>query len=216
MPVVEAPGLVERWLRLAAVRVIAERVALSDLDAAIGDGDHGYNLARGMVAVLACLDADEWAGAPPGVVLAGAGRTILGTVGGASGALYGRALQAAAAVAPDILAGLEAAAVAIAGLGRSTSGQKTMLDALLPALAALREAAIAGRSRESALGEAALAAERGALATVPLIAQRGRASYLGERSRGHMDPGAASCALLLRALADAASTPHLRPPESDR
>jgi phosphoenolpyruvate---glycerone phosphotransferase subunit DhaL len=219
--------LVVAWLQLAAVRVQAARVALSDLDAAIGDGDHGYNLARGFAAIAADLAADGYAGLATAAALRRAGATITGTVGGASGALYGRALLRAGdaldrAGAPADPAGphvahaaraIEAATQAIAALGRSVPGQKTMLDALVPAsLVLVRRAADEARNPSSAqstelaraVAEAAAAAEAGAAATAPLLAMRGRASYLGERSRGHIDPGATSAALLLRALADAA------------
>jgi phosphoenolpyruvate---glycerone phosphotransferase subunit DhaL len=223
--------LVVPWLRLAAVRVQEERVALSDLDAAIGDGDHGYNLARGFATIAADLAGGGYAGLTTATALRRAGATITGTVGGASGALYGRALlragealdlagvQAQPTGSPVARAALaiEAATQAIAALGRSALGQKTMLDALVPAAQVLtRWAASEGRPNPPdappaelalalALAEAAAAAETGAAATESLLAQRGRASYLGERSRGHIDPGATSAALLLRALADVAA-----------
>jgi dihydroxyacetone kinase-like protein len=158
--------------------------------------------------------------------VAAAGRTITGTVGGASGALYGRALMrvgevlaAGADEAPDedrpgsdaapdslVLAmGLEAAVESIMRLGRSRPGEKTMLDALAPAAEALRRGADAGHPLATAAEAAALAAEAGAESTIPMLATKGRASYLGERSIGHLDPGAASSAILLRALSDAAA-----------
>jgi dihydroxyacetone kinase-like protein len=209
-------GLVERWLRLSAERVADARVRLTELDAAIGDGDHGINLDRGFRAVLAGLHGG---GEPvPGPeLLRSAGRTVMGTVGGASGALYGRALVRAGerlADRPaahgqevlDLADAFEAAVESIAALGRARPGDKTMLDALLPATAALRSAATAGLEPEAGLAAAADAAARGARATIPLLATRGRASYLGDRSIGHLDPGAASSALLVRALADAASS----------
>ena len=153
------------------------------------------------------------------MLLTEAGRVILGSVGGASGALYGRALQRAGASldmpdAPDgstsgeaptlwgVVRALEAATGAIAALGRSGPGDKTMLDALLPAAAALRASAIASADLREALSRAVEAADRGAEGTRPLVARRGRASYLGERSAGHLDPGAASSLLIVRALAE--------------
>ena len=209
--------LVVAWLRLAASRIAAERMRLTDLDAAIGDGDHGINLDRGFAALEARLASGDVSTEAPGLLLALAGRTITGTVGGASGALYGRALlRAAAAVEAGpidagmtvarVAAALRAAVDAIAALGRSRPGEKTMLDALVPAAEALEAAAVAGADLQAALRRAADAAETGAWATVPLLATKGRASYLGERSIGHLDPGAVSSTLLLQALADVAST----------
>ena len=209
-------ALVVAWLRLAASRVAAERVHLTDLDAAIGDGDHGINLDRGFAALEARLSASDASTEAAGPLLALAGRTLTGTVGGASGALYGRALLRAAAAldawpidagppAVRVAAALRAAVDGIAALGRSRPGEKTMLDALVPAVEALEAAATAGVDLAVALRQAAHAAEAGARATRPLLATKGRASYLGERSIGHLDPGAVSSALLLGALADAAA-----------
>ena len=208
-------ALVVAWLHLAASRVAAERMHLTDLDAAIGDGDHGINLDRGFTALEARLAAADVSTAAPASVLALAGRTITGTVGGASGALYGRALlRAATAVeawpvgagvtVAQVAAALRAAVDGIAALGRSRPGEKTMLDALVPAVAAVEAAAASGADLPGALRRAADAAEAGARATLPLLATKGRASYLGERSIGHLDPGAVSSTLLIRALADAA------------
>ncbi|MDA8236314.1 MAG: DAK2 domain-containing protein [Chloroflexi bacterium] len=222
--------LVERWLRLAAARVAAERERLTDLDAAIGDGDHGINLDRGFRELLRRLDAGACPVEPPALALDGAGRALIGTVGGASGALYGRGLQRAGAVLAALdgggqvvpgepggartarpsreertAAAFAAAVAAITALGRAAPGQKTMLDALVPARDALGAAVAAGAPLAVACASAAAAAEAGALATIPLLATKGRASYLGERSIGHLDPGAASSALLVRALADAAA-----------
>ncbi|MHB8397882.1 MAG: dihydroxyacetone kinase subunit DhaL [Candidatus Limnocylindrales bacterium] len=212
-------ALVVAWLERAAERIHERRGWLTDLDAAIGDGDHGINLDRGFDAIRERLSSGAIAADSAGLALAGAGRTILGTVGGASGALYGRAFQRAGerivAIAPGAGSGgeplgaveiaveaLTAASDAIAALGRSRAGEKTMLDALLPALAALRASHAASEPVRLALDRAAAAAEAGAIATIPLIARKGRASYLGERSIGHEDPGAASSALLLAALAE--------------
>lgn len=215
--------LLVRWLRLAAARVAAAREHLTDLDAAIGDGDHGINLDRGFRELVHRLDTGACPAEPPPLVLEAAGRALVSTVGGASGALYGRALgRAGAALAADgerlsaaggalppsreaqAMVAFAAAVDAIASLGRAVPGEKTMLDALVPALAAFGAAVDAGATLADAAAGAAGAAEAGARATIPLLATKGRASYLGERSIGHLDPGAASSALLLRALADAA------------
>jgi dihydroxyacetone kinase-like protein len=208
---------IDIWLRSAATRVHAEAAALTALDQAIGDGDHGINLDRGFSAIVAMLDsrgapdpatADTPAAASD--LLRQAGRTLISTVGGASGPLYGTAfLRAAAAVANDgassasaYVAALEAAATGIGTLGKSTTGEKTMLDALVPAAAAARAALEKGADLATVTAAARDAAEAGSEATIPLLATKGRASYLGERSIGHRDPGAASTALLLGVLAD--------------
>ncbi|MER6611874.1 dihydroxyacetone kinase subunit DhaL [Streptomyces xantholiticus] len=192
-----------RWL--AAVTALVDREAdrLTELDSAIGDADHGSNLRRGFTAVRAALEKEP--PATPGAVLTLAGRQLVSTVGGASGPLYGtllrrtgKALGDDAEVTPAQLAeALRAGVAAVAQLGGAKAGDKTMLDALEPAVAAL------GDSTES-FAAARVAAEQGALATVPLLARKGRASYLGERSIGHQDPGATSSALLVAALAETA------------
>jgi dihydroxyacetone kinase-like protein len=213
--------LLLRWLRLAAGRVAEAREHLTDLDAAIGDGDHGINLDRGFRELARRIDADDLPGDPPAAVLAAAGRVIMGTVGGASGALYGRGFQRAGIALAELdereIAGgpvarearaaiaLAAAVDAVAALGRARPGEKTMLDALVPARVAYAAALEEGASVAGATARAAAAAEAGAQQTIPLLATKGRASYLGERSIGHLDPGAASSALLLRALADVAA-----------
>lgn len=204
--------VMERWLRLSAAVVHERRGWLTDLDAAIGDGDHGINLDRGLTAVVADLDAVISTGGPApdaGGLLVAAGRRILGRVGGASGALYGRALIRAGERLREgaprtgmAAAGFEAALDAVVALGHARPGDKTLVDALAPALNALRSAP-PGTTAGAALAAAAEAAEQGAAGTIPLVARRGRASYLGERSVGHLDPGAASTALLVRCLADA-------------
>ena len=209
-----------RWLRRSAARVAEERVHLTDLDAAIGDGDHGINLDRGFRELVRRLDTGALPTHPPALVLESAGRTIMSTVGGASGALYGRGLQwagAALAAAPEAdgdpgpnsaaraSMALAGAVDAVAALGRAIPGEKTMLDALVPARVAFAAGVAAGAPLASAAAEAADAAEAGARATIPLLATKGRASYLGERSVGHLDPGAVSSAILLRALADVAA-----------
>jgi dihydroxyacetone kinase-like protein len=216
----EAPmqRTLEAWLRLAQTRVHERAPELTALDQAIGDGDHGINLDRGFTAIVAALDAgltlvDGPESAQAAAVLKAAGRALISTVGGASGPLYGTAfLKASAAVAASdgapaaaAVAALEAAATGVGALGKSTTGEKTMLDALVPAATAARQALEAGGDVDAVLGAARDAADAGVTATIPLVATKGRASYLGERSAGHADPGATSAALLLRALADAAA-----------
>lgn len=188
------------WMTAAATAVDREAGRLTELDSPIGDADHGSNLQRGFAAVVKALrDAPP---ETPGAVLTTAGRQLISTVGGASGPLYGtllrragKALGDAAEVSVDELRGaLRTGVEAVARLGDSAVGDKTMLDALDPAVRAL------GYSFDAA----ARAAAEGAAATVPLRARRGRASYLGERSVGHQDPGATSSALLFAALAEVA------------
>jgi len=189
-----------RWMAATAAAVDREADRLTELDSAIGDADHGSNLQRGFAAVTAVVEKD--APATPGAVLTLAGRQLISTVGGASGPLYGtllrrtgKALGEDAGVTRDQLAQAFAAGVSAVGqLGGAQAGDKTMLDALLPAAEAL---ALSFRG-------AADAARAGAEATVPLQARKGRASYLGERSIGHQDPGATSAALLVEALAGTA------------
>jgi dihydroxyacetone kinase-like protein len=205
------------WLRLVAERIHEQAPALTALDQKIGDGDHGTNLDRGFTAVVAALDSvDVNAGGnqAAAAVLRQTGRTLISTVGGAAGPLYGTgfikaagAIGAAdadgAATAGQLIAALDAAVIGISGLGKATAGEKTMLDALIPALDAGRIRAAEGASAAEVSRAMADAAEAGVVATIPMLATKGRASYLGERSIGHQDPGATSAALLLRALADA-------------
>ncbi|HET7465714.1 MAG TPA: dihydroxyacetone kinase subunit DhaL [Candidatus Dormibacteraeota bacterium] len=186
--------------------VRAEKDHLVQLDAAIGDGDHGTNMARGFEAVVQALAADT--GSPPGRLLVVAGRTLVSTVGGASGPLWGSALRAGGRVLGDHatfdgdqLADVLAAALAsVKDLGTASLGDKTMVDALEPAVEALRARLAAGDPVDAAIEAAGTAAEAGMRATIPLQARKGRASYLGERSIGHQDPGATSTALIVRAL----------------
>jgi phosphoenolpyruvate---glycerone phosphotransferase subunit DhaL len=197
---------VTTWMGEIAGAVRAERDYLVQLDAAIGDGDHGINMTRGFDAVVRALAAED--DAPPGRLLTLAGKTLVSSVGGASGPLWGSALRRAGRAlgdaptfeAPSLVAAMEAALAAIVDLGAATPGDKTMVDALDPAISALREGVVAGQSLQVALRQAADAAERGMRATIPLQARKGRASYLGERSIGHQDPGATSAALVMRAL----------------
>jgi dihydroxyacetone kinase phosphoprotein-dependent L subunit len=199
-------GIVRRWLRGAADDLIAAAVELTELDARIGDGDHGINLRRGMEAVVATLDeADPEAGSAD--LLRMAGRRLISVVGGASGPLYGTLLISAADAlgddptdAADLARALEEGVAAVGRRGRSEVEQKTMLDALVPAAAMLASALRSGSSVSDAGHAAAVAARAGRDGTRDMIAQRGRASYLGERARGHLDPGAASSAILVDAL----------------
>lgn len=219
-------SLFRAWINSAAEAIQANRDHLTELDAAIGDADHGTSLARGFAAVTAALDAaaldtaardtaarDTAApgAATPGAVLMLTGGTLISTVGGASGPLYGVAFRRAGKALgaeldvglPALAHALEAALAGIRQLGAASEGDKTMVDALAPAVRAL-DAAIADGQREAgALTALAEAAAAGAAATVPMQARKGRASYLGPRSVGHEDPGAASTALILAALRDA-------------
>ncbi|MEU3910926.1 MULTISPECIES: dihydroxyacetone kinase subunit DhaL [unclassified Streptomyces] len=189
------------WLEAAAAAVEREADRLTELDSPIGDADHGANLLRGFTAVRTALAGADPSTAP-GALLQLAGRTLISTVGGASGPLYGTLLRRTGKELgedPEVSdtalhRALEAGVGAVAQLGGAAPGDKTMLDALTPGVAALGTSYRAARD----------AAEAGALATVPILARKGRASYLGERSIGHQDPGATSSALLLTALADTA------------
>jgi dihydroxyacetone kinase-like protein len=196
------------WLRRSAQALREQREYLTGLDAAIGDGDHGINMDRGFTAVLEKLPGGWAAEADVGTILKTVGTTLVSTVGGASGPLYGTAfLRAGTALAgkqdlqpSDVAAGLEAALEGIQARGRAQRGEKTMVDALAPAVDALKAALAAGQPLTDALRTAADAAEQGMQATIPMVATKGRASYLGERSAGHQDPGATSTVLLLQAM----------------
>ena len=196
-----------RWLRSFADAVTDNADMLTALDSAIGDADHGANMRRGMKAVVAKLDAAP--DASPSTLLKTAGMTLVSTVGGASGPLYGtfflrmgtsigdRTELDAAAFAAALRAGLDG----VVARGKAAAGDKTMLDALIPAVDALDAALADGAGLRDALSAAADAADAGRDATTPLVARKGRASYLGERSAGHQDPGATSTALLVTAAA---------------
>ena len=194
------------WLRRSAQALHEQRQYLTDLDAAIGDGDHGINMDRGFTAVLDKLPTV--AEADFGTILKTVGTTLVSTVGGASGPLYGTAfLRAGTALAgkqelqpDDVVLGFNAALEGIMARGRTQRGEKTMVDALGPAYDALKASVDAGRPLSEALRAAATAAEQGMQATIPLLATKGRASYLGERSIGHQDPGATSATLFLQAM----------------
>jgi dihydroxyacetone kinase-like protein len=198
------------WLARFRAAVDDQKAYLTELDSAIGDADHGANMARGMDAVMAKLGGDA---APSSAedLFKSVGMTLVSSVGGASGPLYGTFFLklATAAGDADVLEGTTLAAALRAGLdgivarGRAEPGDKTMVDALGPALDALDTALSSGTPLGDAAASAAEAAESGRDATEPMLARKGRASYLGERSIGHVDPGSASTALLFRALADA-------------
>ena len=196
------------WIDEASAVITAEADHLTQLDAAIGDGDHGINLARGFRAVREVVASGGSDNMPPGHLLILAGKTLVATVGGASGPLWGTALRRAGRAVGDapemdgarLADALDAALAGVVELGAAEAGDKTMVDALGPAVAALRTAVERGAALPEALAAAANAAAEGARATVPMQARKGRASYLGERSIGHEDPGAASTALIVAAL----------------
>jgi len=198
------------WLTEAGTVIEAQRDHLTQLDAAIGDADHGINLARGFSAIATALD--QTATPTPGSVLILAGSTLISKVGGASGPLYGMALRQAGKSLGDtaeadliaLAASLEAALAGVQKLGAAREGEKTMVDALAPAVGALQKAISDGADATVALAAAAGAAAEGALATISMQALKGRASYLGPRSVGHEDPGAASTAIIMGALRDVA------------
>jgi phosphoenolpyruvate---glycerone phosphotransferase subunit DhaL len=196
---------VKRWLSEAAASMREERDYLTQLDAAIGDADHGTNMDRGFSALVAKLDGLD---GPPGKVLTAAGSTLVSTVGGASGPLWGTALRRAGRSLGDaedfggaeLAAALDAALAGVVELGAAPEGDKTMVDALAPAVRALRSRLEGGGDLAEALADARAAGEQGMRGTTPLQASKGRASYLGDRSIGHQDPGATSTALIIAAL----------------
>ncbi|BCW51783.1 dihydroxyacetone kinase subunit DhaL [Arthrobacter sp. StoSoilB13] len=199
------------WLKLSAKAMAEHRTELIELDRAIGDSDHGENMDRGFQAVLQKLDET-----PPetaGAALKAAAMALMSKVGGAAGPLYGTAYLRAATSLGDstnidadaLASALAAARDGVVARGKAETGDKTMVDAWTPAVEAAKNAASDGGDVLAVLQAAAEAAEVGAVATDPLVARKGRASYLGERSAGHRDPGAASTALLLRAAAAAAA-----------
>ena len=210
----------ERWVRRTAAAVADAKDELTELDRQIGDGDHGENMDRGFRAVVARLDDAAAQPAPAdertvGDVLKLVATTLMSTVGGASGPLYGTAYLRAAKVSgrpqidpPAVVAVLEAALEGVSSRGKATVGEKTMVDAWQAAVDAAEAAAADGGSEVDVLRAAADAADKAATATIPMVATKGRASYLGERSAGHVDPGARSTALVLgAALAAALSGP---------
>ena len=198
-----------RWIELVAADIAEQRDYLVDLDRAIGDGDHGENMDRGFKAAVEALGQAQPASVAE--VLKTVAKTLMSTVGGAAGPLYGTAfLRASKAAGDGELDGAGVAAVIAGALdgiqarGKATTGEKTMVDAWTPALEAARAAAESGSDGAAVLEAAATAAESGAAATEPMRATKGRASYLGERSIGHLDPGAVSTSLILRAAVRAA------------
>jgi phosphoenolpyruvate---glycerone phosphotransferase subunit DhaL len=205
--------MIVRWLRLLGGTLAENRDVLTDLDAAIGDADHGVNMDRGFTAVLRELDHE--ASGPSSATIAATlqrtGMALVKSVGGASGPLYGTLFLRAAAAAgtKEALDGPALSAMFRAGLdgvlqrGKAQAGDKTMVDALLPAVEAMERACTAGWPLEAMMKEASRAAEEGMKSTTPLRARKGRASYLGERSIGHQDPGATSAWLLVRTAAEA-------------
>jgi phosphoenolpyruvate---glycerone phosphotransferase subunit DhaL len=227
---VTTPAVVT-WMAAFAAAVAREREHLTELDAAIGDADHGINMERGTQAVLGRIAGaagiaavsggsgtaavsgaagDAAATGGLGSLLKTVGMTLVSTVGGAAGPLYGTLFLAMAGTAGardeltvgEWAATLRAGVAGVQARGKAEPGDKTMLDALLPAVEALDAAAAVGQPLETALRRAAAAAEQGMLATIPLVARKGRASYLGERSAGHQDPGATSSWLLLATAAE--------------
>ena len=195
----------DRWIRSFALLVAENKDELTDLDAAIGDGDHGANMDRGMRAVVAALDSTTPTTAS--AMFNKVGMTLVSTVGGASGPLFGTFVLRVGASFGDtaevslaqLAAGLRAGLDGIVARGKAEAGDKTMYDALAPAVNALEAAASAGMEKAEALEAALTAAESGRDATTPMLALKGRASYLGERSIGHQDPGATTVALLIAA-----------------
>jgi dihydroxyacetone kinase-like protein len=198
-----------RWIRAFAAEVEANKEYLTQLDAAVGDGDHGINMQRGMAAVLVKVDSPA-EGKDIGALLKTIGMTLVSTVGGAGGPLYGTLfLQMGTAVSgkeelgpDDWAAALEAAITGVQARGKAEPGDKTMIDALIPGRDAFKAALAEGATFPDALRKSADAAEQGMQDTVPLVARKGRASYLGERSAGHQDPGATSSHLLLEAASE--------------
>ena len=199
---------VVRMIRAFAATVAEQKEYLTELDSAIGDADHGINMDRGMKAVITKIDAQE--PTDVGALLKTVGMTLVSTVGGAGGPLYGTLfLQMGTASAgketleaPDWAAALDAAVTGVQARGKAVLEDKTMVDALIPARDAYRQALEEGASFADALRRSTAAAEDGMKATVPLVSRKGRASYLGERSAGHQDPGATSSWLLLKTIAD--------------
>lgn len=197
------------WVRLYAAAIAEHKDQLTELDAALGDGDHGINMDRGMSEVL--LKLPGLAGRDIGAIFNGVGMTLLSKVGGASGPLYGTLFMRFSKESTgnlelsgeEFLTGLAAGVSGIQQRGSAHVGEKTMVDALAPAVTALREALAAGEDLPASLQAAAAAAQAGTAATIAMQATKGRASYLGPRSVGHQDPGATSAALLVSTAAEA-------------
>jgi dihydroxyacetone kinase-like protein len=200
-----------QWLQAVAVVLEQNKDYLTELDAAIGDADHGINMNRGFQKVVSQLSsvADQDIGS----ILKTVSMTLISSVGGASGPLYGTLfLRASTAVAgkselsdEDLVALLQAGVDGVVQRGKANLGDKTMLDALSPASDAFKQAVAKGASTQSALQQAVAAAEQGMKDTIPLVAKKGRASYLGDRSANHQDPGATSTYLILKTLLETLS-----------
>jgi dihydroxyacetone kinase-like protein len=201
-------AVLDHWVRRFATLVAENRDHLTDLDAAIGDADHGSNMDRGMKAAVAALD--ETQPATPGSLFKTVGMTMVSTVGGASGPLFGTlflrmgiSFGDSDPASPDqFAAALRAGLDGVVARGKAEPGDKTMYDALAPSVDALDAALSEPASLAVALQRAREAAQAGRDATIPMLARKGRASYLGERSVGHQDPGATSVALLVEAAAE--------------
>jgi phosphoenolpyruvate---glycerone phosphotransferase subunit DhaL len=199
---------VSDWIRAFAATIAENKEYLTELDSAIGDADHGINMNRGMQAVLGKMDAAE--SADVGALLKTVGMTLVSTVGGAGGPLYGTLFlqMGTSATGKSELSGddwADALAAGVAGVqrrGKAELGDKTMIDALVPAVEAARSALADGSTLDEELRRSAEAAREGMTATIPLVARKGRASYLGERSANHQDPGATSSWLLLQTAAE--------------
>ena len=199
---------VVRWIQVYASTIAENRDYLTELDSAIGDADHGTNMHRGMTAAVKKLDGAT--GEDVGGVLKTVGLTLVSKVGGAGGPLYGTLFMQMGANAAgkselsveDWASAVDAGLKGVQARGKAEPGDKTMIDALAPAAEALSSAAAAGASLSDALNSATQAAEEGMQATIPLVARKGRASYLGERSAGHQDPGATSSFLLMKTAAE--------------
>jgi phosphoenolpyruvate---glycerone phosphotransferase subunit DhaL len=205
MGTVDASGI-RAWIEEFARLISINKEKLTELDSAIGDADHGINMDRGMTAVLKALEEDT-----PAALLKRTGMTLVSTVGGASGPLYGTAFLRMATAAGDageldaqgFANALRAGLDGVVARGKAEAGDKTMVDALAPAVDALDAALAGGAALGPALQAAMQAAEKGRDGTIPMVARKGRASYLGERSAGHQDPGATSVTLLITAAATA-------------
>ncbi len=202
-------AIAKQWIHALAKTYEDNQTRLTELDAAIGDADHGINMARGFAAARNDLETHPQSDLPG--LFRVVAMALIKNVGGASGPLYGSFFMKAGPSLPAdnadlaaVLAGFEAGVAAIQKMGRAEPNEKTMVDAWLPALQEMKAAAADGATFPDALERAAAAAQTGAEATVDMLATKGRASYLGKRSVGHEDPGAASTALLFRALADQA------------
>jgi dihydroxyacetone kinase-like protein len=198
-------SFVKRWIRETASEIRAQRDYLTQLDAAIGDADHGLNMDRGFAAAVAAIE--DGPARPAGELLETVGTTLVLSVGGAAGPLFGsairqmgQALDAQSFDAEGLLVLLRAALEEIQRLGAAQVGDKTIVDALAPAIAAFERGLRSGDDLAGAAGRARVAAEEGMRSTIPLQARKGRASYLGPRSVGHQDPGATSTAILMAAL----------------